>query len=163
MPAKKSILWFKSVLYTLTTGQTKILMNVTAQHQVSSSTATGWPKGLGITKWRPCDSSFPAAQIFANREGRISNWAGIFINGKRPVCDNKEKSHGDCTARVWWVQHSPTHKLTARHSSTALPYQHTNQILLWHEKPCTLAFKNSVLEIISPKYSSHLFQKPTRR
>lgn len=37
MLAKKSILWVKSGLYTLTTGQSKILIKIIAKHQVSSS------------------------------------------------------------------------------------------------------------------------------
>lgn len=37
MLAKKNILWVKSGLHTLSTGQTKMQMKITAQHQVSSS------------------------------------------------------------------------------------------------------------------------------
>lgn len=46
-------------------------------------------------------------------------------------------------------EHSTFKNTSSRLHTPALPCKHTNQTLLWHEKPCTLSSKNPVLEVIS--------------
>lgn len=157
--AKKSILWVKSGLYTLITGQTKILMKKTAQHQVYGSRE----QQADQKAWESLNRDLVTHHFQLHKSLQTEKAELVteqeFLLMERGLCVITKRKAME-TALPGCGEHSTFKNTSSRLHTPALPCKHTNQTLLWHEKPCTLSSKNPVLEVISAKHSSHLFQKP---
>lgn len=116
-------------------------MKVTAQHQVSSSRE----QQADQKAWESLNGDLVTHQFQLHKSLRTEKAELVteqeFLLMQRGLCVITKRKAME-TALLGRGEHSTVkHRLTAPHSSTALPYKHTNQTLLRLEKPCILRFQ----------------------